>query len=96
MYENEIDKYRLEYMASLANNPVILFIGRNGKYKKNAIYTVLDDDKKMYSIGLKVMTVNNDTETLPDILCDFNSRIERNLLKKKNKRNGCEYCYGHF
>ena len=37
---------------------------------------------------VKVMTVNNDDETLPDILCDFNSRIERNLLKK-NKRNGC-------
>jgi hypothetical protein len=36
----------------------------------------------MISIGLKVMTVNNDDETLPDILCDFNSRIERNLLKK--------------
>ena len=34
MYENEIDKYRLGYMASLTNNPVILFIGRNGKDKK--------------------------------------------------------------
>ena len=70
----------LKCLSSNVDNPVILFIGRNGKDKKNSIESELDDNKEMYNLGIRVFTVNIEELTLPDFLCDFNSSVDREML----------------